>query len=70
VGRPGHVSLSVYAVDGSYVASVHDGPLDAGPHTFAWDGRNRNGRPVASGIYVVELRAPGAVRHTNVNLLK
>ncbi len=66
----GNVSLKIYAVDGGYVATVHEGELPAGHHTYPWDGVNRRGQPVASGIYVAELRTPDGVRRTKLNLLK
>jgi len=68
--QPGEVSLRVYTVEGRYVTTVHAGRLAAGPHAFKWDGRNRHGRTVASGVYLVELRAPDGVRHAKLNLLK
>ena len=68
--QAGEVSLRIYTVEGRYVTTVHAGPLSAGPHGFTWDGRNRDGGTVASGVYLVELRAPDGVRHAKVNLLK
>jgi hypothetical protein len=68
--QAGNVSLRIYNIEGRYVATVHSGPLSAGPHAFTWDGRNRQGSGVASGVYFAELRAPDGVHHAKLNLLK
>ena len=70
LSRSGNVSMKIYTVEGRYVATVHDGPLTAGPREFAWQGMNHHGQPVASGVYLVELRAPDGVLRQKVNLLK
>ena len=51
------VRLTVMGVDGRRVASVHEGPLPAGPHDFCWEGRDTEGAPVPSGVYFLVLRA-------------
>lgn len=52
-----HVSLGVFDVAGRRVRALHDGPVDAGAHERAWDGRNDAGGRVASGTYFVRLVA-------------
>ena len=66
----GHVSLKIYAIDGRHVATVHEGPLRAGSHTYRWNGSNKHGQPVASGVYLAELRTPDGIRSAKLNLLK
>ncbi len=70
LAQSGHVSLKIYAVDGSYIATVHDGTLGAGLHTYEWNGTDQRGQPVASGVYLAELRAPDGRLRTKLNLLK
>jgi hypothetical protein len=70
LARGGHVSLEIYAVDGSYIATLHQGSLGVGLYAFQWNGVDHRGQPVASGAYLAELRAPDGTRHTKVNLLK
>ncbi len=55
LARPGRATLRVYDVAGKVVATLVDGVLDAGPHTAAWDGRDRDGAPVAAGLYFTRL---------------
>lgn len=59
VPNAGPVSLSVYDIGGRKVAELVDRPLEAGSHAVDWDGRDRDGARVASGVYLVRLSAGG-----------
>jgi hypothetical protein len=39
-----------------------DGPLSAGPHRIAWDGRGEAGGAVGAGVYLVKLETAGSTR--------
>lgn len=52
-----HVVLDIYDTSGRLVVRLADEKQRAGRHTIEWDGRNRKGRPAASGIYYYRLRA-------------
>ena len=49
------VNLTIYNVLGQPVRQVWNGPLVAGEHRLAWDGRDVQGLPVAAGVYLVQL---------------
>lgn len=66
----GAVRLAVHGLDGRLVATLVSGDLPAGEHEAVWDGRDRAGRPAASGIYICRLEAGGVVRAERVALLK
>jgi len=51
------VSLDVYDVTGVLVARLSEGYRDKGTHTVSWDGRDRNGRQMSSGVYFYRLKA-------------
>jgi hypothetical protein len=51
------VSLRIYDLAGHAVRSLVDGPSARGPHRVAWDGRDDNGRSVASGVYFCKMTA-------------
>ncbi len=51
------VALDVYGVDGALVARLTEGYRDKGSHVATWNGRDRNGRQVSSGVYFYRLRA-------------
>ncbi len=52
------VTLKIYNLLGEeVVALVNAETQDAGYHVAIWDGRNKNGGVVASGVYVYRLQA-------------
>lgn len=53
--RAGHVRLSVYAPTGRLVTRLADGYSEAGSHTASWDGRDRFGNEIGSGVYYYRL---------------
>ena len=55
------VALVLYDALGRPVRHIVDGPLAAGRYRFGWDGRDRRGRAVASGIYFYRLIADSFV---------
>ena len=52
-----HAVLAIYNVAGQRVRRLLAGPVDAGAHSQEWDGRDENGRDVATGIYIAKLQA-------------
>ena len=50
-----HVEVSVYNILGREVTTLADGHYETGYHELSWDGRDRSGRDVASGIYFYRL---------------
>ena len=49
------VTLEVYNVAGRLVVSLVDGEKIIGPRAVRWDGKDRNGRDVPTGVYVYRL---------------
>ncbi len=61
------VALAIYEPSGRLLRTLIRGDLEAGTHTFRWDGTDAGGRPVASGTYLYRLDgagAPGAAKLT------
>lgn len=54
----GWTHLAVFDLNGFLVATLVEGELPAGAHEAIWDGRDRNGRPAASGVYLCRLSTP------------
>jgi hypothetical protein len=55
VPQTGRVSVAIYDVSGRLVRMLSQGILPAGRHEEEWDGRDRYGRSMPSGVYVVRL---------------
>jgi hypothetical protein len=53
--EPGRVRLTIHDVQGRLVTQLLDGPTSAGHHAPRWNGSNRFGRRVPSGVYFVRL---------------
>jgi len=54
--RAGWVTLTVYDPAGQRVTELAAGNQPAGSFSVSWDGHNEAGQPVASGLYLYELR--------------
>jgi hypothetical protein len=55
--QAGKVRLSVFESTGRFVTDLVNGSVSKGPHTVRWDGRDRFGRDVGSGVYYYRLDA-------------
>jgi len=66
--RASTIELGIYALDGRRVRTLAAGPQRAGEHALRWDGRDEQGRMVASGVYLIRLRGDdfGATRRLAV----
>ncbi len=53
----GVVRLEIFDILGQLVDVVWEGPLAPGRYEATWDGRDRSGRSVASGVYLYRLQA-------------
>ncbi len=68
--RSGEVELSVYNLTGQRALTLTSGSRAAGTYTLRWDGRDRDGRTLASGIYLYRLRAGEQVQTRKLLLLR
>ena len=70
VAQAGRATLRVYDVSGSLVRTLVDRVHPAGAFDARWDGRDGQGRPVASGVYFYRLQAGDFVQTRRMVLLK
>jgi len=71
VPRPGsRVEIALYDVAGRRVAILVNEDKVPGSYSLSWDGRNREGVPVASGVYFLRMRAGEFVETKKLLLLK
>ncbi|NIS14642.1 MAG: T9SS type A sorting domain-containing protein, partial [Aliifodinibius sp.] len=65
-----NVTLKVYNILGQEVRTLVNEPQDAGFYEVAWDSRDDNGNPVATGIYFYRLQADNLTETKKMVLLK
>lgn len=65
----GAVELTILTVGGRVVRRLPAAPGSAGRHEVVWDARGENGRPVASGAYLVRGCAAGRTSYRGVVVL-
>ncbi len=70
LARAGKTRVEVYDLAGHRVTTLLDAKLETGPHQVTWDGRDREGARVASGVYLIRLDAPDVRTTTRAVLLK
>ena len=68
--RPGPARVEVFALTGQRVTVLHQGPKKAGVHRVHWDGRDDQGRPLASGVYLYRLVTDVSVQTRKLTLLR
>ncbi len=52
-----HVVVKVFNIIGVEIRTLADEEREAGYHRVRWDGKDEHGNPVASGVYLYQLRA-------------
>ncbi|HER43998.1 MAG TPA: T9SS type A sorting domain-containing protein [Candidatus Eisenbacteria bacterium] len=67
---PASVRLVVFDIRGRLVRTLVNGELPAGGKEIAWDGRDDDGRIVASGVYLYRLETPGTTVSRKIVLLR
>lgn len=68
--RRAEVRISVYNILGKKVCTLVDGVKPAGEHSIIWDGKDSDGKEVASGIYLYRLIAGDYVDSRKMVLLR
>lgn len=63
---PVDVRLAVFDAMGREVAVLVESSLPAGEHDVMWDGQDRDGQPVASGVYHARLTAGATQRSVRI----
>jgi hypothetical protein len=66
----GDVELAVYDPAGRLVRLLHSGATTRGVHERTWNGTDRRGRHVATGVYFIRLRTDSGTASRKVVLLK
>jgi len=67
--KPTHVEISIYSRQGRVKGPIQ-GECVAGANSFSWDGKNEDGGKVASGIYLVKIKAGDKILTKKVAVLR
>ncbi|MBD3386266.1 T9SS type A sorting domain-containing protein [candidate division KSB1 bacterium] len=70
IAKQDWIEIKVYNLDGQLVKTLLRGRYPAGRHQVRWDGKNEESRPVASGIYLYEVKAGAHRRVRQMTLLR
>lgn len=68
--KTGRAMITIYNLLGQEVITLINERLDYGYHTVTWQGTDRMGRPVGSGVYFSELKVAGNRKTRKMLLLK
>ena len=64
------VRLAVFDLSGQMIRRLMERSLAPGDYQVRWDGRDAEGRPVGSGVYICQLRTPRILLSRRMTLLK
>ncbi|MBI4678454.1 MAG: T9SS type A sorting domain-containing protein [Elusimicrobia bacterium] len=70
VPTSGRITIKLYSLDGTLVATLFDDYTTGGKGALDWSGRNMNGLMVASGTYLLHLRGAGISQTQKVVVIK
>jgi len=70
LSRAGQVRVQIFDLSGRLVKTVLDEPRGEGYQTVRWNGSDRNGGKVASGVYYFRIQADGVEAVQRVTVLK
>jgi hypothetical protein len=65
-----HVNLAVYNVAGQKVKTLVDGDISPGSYTINWNGKDKNGRRLAAGVYFYRIEAGKYISTRKLVLLR
>lgn len=70
LARSTAVELKVYNLAGQQITTLINGMRAVGIHTVSWDGRDDDGKALASGVYIYRLRTEPSVLTKKLLLLR
>jgi len=68
--KTSEVKLGIYNLAGQLIATLTEGQQPAGLYSVSWNGKDRSGRSVASGVYLYKLETKEFVRTRKLILIR
>ncbi|MGC9365319.1 MAG: T9SS type A sorting domain-containing protein [Fidelibacterota bacterium] len=70
IPRQNHVKLVIYDILGREVISLMDKPLQQGNYSVVWNGMDKSGHNVSTGVYIYQLQADGVTKTRKMTFMK
>jgi len=70
LARASQTSIKIFNIQGKQIASLLNEYKKSGNHTISWDGKDKNGREVASGVYYYRIVTPFNTATRKMTLLR
>jgi flagellar hook assembly protein FlgD len=70
VGQPTETKLELYDISGRCVRTLVNEQVTAGVHPVLFDGKDRSGQTLPSGIYFLRFETPEVLNVRQVTLLR
>jgi len=70
LSRPGQICIKVYDLTGKEIITLFTGHQGKGDSEISWDGKDKNGHPVVSGIYYFRLESEQHIQTGKMVLLR
>jgi len=70
IEKPSMVTLSIYDVTGKEIANIISDNLEVGSHNATWNGTDKNGNTVSSGVYFAKLNSGSKTTTTSLMYVK
>ena len=64
------VNIEIYNLKGQRIKALVDEKLSSGNHFAVWTGKDDNGKPVASGVYLYKMRTGNYTSTKKMILMK
>jgi len=70
LSAPGSVTLDIFSTSNQKVRTLVSGALSVGAHSIVWDGKDGNGAPVSSGVFISRLKMGNAAVYHKMLMIK
>jgi hypothetical protein len=68
--KSGHIRVSVLDIRGREISVLFDGQHEAGETNWKWNGRDKTGRSLASGVYLIRMETNSRIETRGVTLVR
>lgn len=70
LAEPARIGVEILDVRGRLIHQLSEGYLDSGEGRINWDGKDSNGNPLPTGVYICRLIAAGEIQSRKLTLLQ